>query len=185
MLKRLFDILFSVLLLVIFMPIFIVIALLILLDSKGGAFYKQERVGLNGKKFGIFKFRSMVSDADKIGGYSTSKGDQRITKIGGFLRKTSLDELPQVVNVLLGNMSLVGPRPDVPAQREAYSIEAWNKRNSVRPGITGLAQATVRSSALPEERTRLDLEYVDKQSFWFDMKILVMTVKQVLGKGSY
>lgn len=185
MLKRLFDISVSVLLFIIFIPIFIVIVLFILLDSRGGIFYKQERVGLNGKRFGIFKFRSMVSNADKIGGYSTSEGDPRITKVGRFLRRTSLDELPQVLNVLLGDMSLVGPRPDVPAQREMYSQEEWDKRNSVKPGITGLAQATVRSLAQPRERTLLDLEYVDKQSFWFDMQILMMTVKQVLGKGSY
>ncbi|MDQ7057302.1 MAG: sugar transferase [Ghiorsea sp.] len=185
MLKRTFDAMASLLLLVPLLPVLLGTSVLILLDSKGGVFYRQERVGRFGKTFYILKFRSMVANADQIGGYSTSEGDVRITKVGGFLRKTSLDELPQVLNVLLGDMSLVGPRPDVPAQRQHYSQEEWDKRNSVRPGITGLAQATLRSTATPRQRTMLDLEYVDKQSFLFDMKILLMTVKQVVGKGSY
>jgi lipopolysaccharide/colanic/teichoic acid biosynthesis glycosyltransferase len=105
--------------------------------------------------------------------------------VGRFLRRTSLDELPQLFNVLKGDMSLVGPRPDVPAQRSLYTDEEWALRTSVRPGITGLAQATVRSAATQAERTALDLEYVRKASFWFDMKILLLTVRQVLGKGSF
>ncbi len=185
MLKRAFDIVVALLLLLLFLPLFVVIAIAIRLDSSGSIFYKQERVGKNGSTFFIYKFRSMVSDADQIGGYSTSVGDPRITKVGTFLRKTSLDELPQIINVLRGDMSLVGPRPDVPAQRQNYSQADWDKRHSVRPGITGLAQATVRSEAKPGERTALDLEYVDKHSFFFDLKILVMTIQQVLGKGSY
>lgn len=185
MLKRLFDIFVSLFLLIVCMPLFVVIALLIILDSPGGVFYKQERVGLNGKVFYILKFRSMIADADQVGGYSTAKGDPRITKIGAFLRKTSLDELPQIINVLFGDMSLVGPRPDVPEQKKDYSPEEWEKRNSVRPGITGLAQATIRSDAKPDERTRLDLKYIDNQSFIFDIKVLLMTIKQVFGRGSY
>lgn len=185
MLKRVFDLCTSLILIVFTLPLLIVIAVLICLDSKGGVLYTQERVGRFGKTFKIFKFRSMVSNADQLGGYSTSKGDARITKVGSFLRKTSLDELPQIINVFLGDMSLVGPRPDVPAQRENYTQSEWNKRNSVSPGITGLAQATARSLATPERRTALDLEYVDKQSFLFDMKILLMTLKQIAGKGSF
>jgi len=185
MLKRWFDILFSALLFMLLLPLFLLLALLIRSDSKGSVFYRQERIGKDGKSFYIYKFRSMVANADKIGGYSTSVGDSRITKIGAFLRKTSLDELPQLINVLLGEMSFVGPRPDVPQQEEGYSPHDWKKRHSVKPGITGLAQATLRSSALPDERTKLDLEYVNQQSFLYDLKILWMTVKQVLGKGSY
>jgi len=185
MLKRLFDITVSLLLLFCLFPLFIMIALLVRLDSQGNILYCQKRVGRGGNCFKIFKFRSMVTHADQCGGYATLAGDTRITKIGSLLRRTSLDELPQMLNVLLGDMSLVGPRPDVPAQRENYSQEDWGKRNSVRPGITGLAQATMRSAASAEERTRLDLEYVDKQSFVFDVKIMLMTIKQVLGKGSY
>ncbi len=185
MLKRLFDAIAALCFLLLTGPVFIVLALLIRVDSPGKVFYRQTRVGRYGENFGILKFRSMVADADKIGGYSTQVGDARITRVGAWLRKTSLDELPQMINVLLGEMSLVGPRPDVPAQREHYTAVEWDKRNSVRPGITGLAQATMRSAAKPEERTALDLEYVDKQSFLFDLKILLMTVRQVMGKGSF
>ncbi len=183
--KRAFDILVSLIMLLFLSPVMLALTLWVMLDSDGGPFYRQQRVGIGGREFGILKFRSMVANADQIGGYSTVEGDHRITKAGAFLRKTSLDELPQLLNVLFGDMSLVGPRPNVPAQREQYTQEEWNKRNSVRPGITGLAQATVRSAATPEERTALDLDYVDKQSFTFDLKIILMTVLQVLGKGSY
>ena len=185
MLKWAFDTFVALLLLGFLLPILALVALAIKWDSKGSIIYKQIRVGRYGKEFGIYKFRSMVANADQIGGYFTTEGDARITKVGAFLRKTSLDELPQIINVLLGDMSLVGPRPDVPAQKKNYTQQDWDKRNSVRPGITGLAQATVRSQAKPNERTRLDLEYVDKQSFWFDVKVLLLTVKQVLGKGSF
>jgi len=185
MIKRTIDIVVSLLLLVLLSPVFILIAILIRLDSKGSILFTQERVGRYGKRFQMYKFRSMVPNADQIGGYSTAVGDPRITKIGAFLRKTSLDELPQIINVLLGDMSLVGPRPDVPAQRENYNQSDWDKRNSVRPGITGLAQATVRSFASPGERTKLDLEYVDKQSLLLDIKVMLLTIKQVLGKGSF
>jgi len=115
----------------------------------------------------------------------TIMGDPRITPIGAFMRRTSLDELPQLVNVLFGDMSLVGPRPDVPAQRDLYSDSEWAIRTSVRPGVTGLAQATLRSSATHEQRLALDIEYVHQKSFWFDLKVLVLTVRQVLGKGSH
>jgi len=127
----------------------------------------------------------MVAGADQKGPYFTAKGDTRITKIGAFLRKTSLDELPQLLNVLIGNMSLVGPRPDVFAQRANYTQEEWEKRTRVKPGITGLAQATIRNVGGPDQRTALDLEYVDNASFWLDLKILLLTVKQILFKGSH
>lgn len=125
----------------------------------------------------------MVVNADKRGPYYTVPGDKRVTKVGHFLRKTSLDELPQLFNVFWGDMSLVGPRPDVPAQKVLYNEADWLKRVSVRPGITGLAQAVLRSSASDEKRRFLDLEYIDKASFWFDIKILWMTLRTVL-KGS-
>lgn len=185
MIKRMFDVFVSLVALFLLLPLLLVVAILIRIDSSGDIFYSQERVGRYGKAFKIFKFRSMVSNADRIGGYSTPVDDPRVTKVGAFIRKTSLDELPQFLNVVLGDMSLVGPRPNVFAQRKNYSQCDWDKRNMVRPGITGLAQSTERSAALPEERTRLDLEYVDKHSVIFDVKILLMTVKQILGKGSY
>ena len=125
----------------------------------------------------------MVPNADKIGGYSTETNDPRITSIGRFIRKTSIDELPQLVNVILGDMSIVGPRPDVPAQRANYTQPEWEKRTSVKPGITGLAQATMRSDATEAERKNLDFQYVEQQEFLFDMKIILMTIRQVLFRG--
>ena len=183
MLKRGFDIAVSLLLLLITSPIWAVVAVVVRQSGPGPIFYRQDRVGLHGKVFRILKFRTMVSDADKLGGYSTSDGDTRITPIGRVLRRYSLDELPQLLNVLKGDMSMIGPRPDVPAQRELYTREEFEKRNSVRPGITGLAQATVRSSATAAERTRLDLDYVDRRNFFFDIKVMIMTARQIVTKG--
>ena len=125
----------------------------------------------------------MVIDAENRGSFFTEDNDPRITFLGKFLRKSSLDELPQLLNVLKGDMSLVGPRPDSLAQKELYSREEWVSRCSVRPGITGLAQATLRSQATIEERKRMDLEYVKNKSFLLDLKILILTVKQILTKG--
>lgn len=183
--KRGFDILVSVVMLILLAPILVLVALAVRLDTPGPVLYRQTRVGRHCAPFRILKFRSMVSNADQIGGHSTHKGDARITRVGAILRKTSLDELPQLLNVLIGDMSLVGPRPDVPAQETLYAPEDWQKRHRVRPGITGLAQATARSVATHEDRTRLDLAYVDQSSFGFDMKLLGQTVKQVLGRGGY
>jgi len=185
MIKRLFDITLSLFFLLFLIPVLILVAILIKIESKGPAIFTQLRVGKNGNEFSIYKFRSMIVDAPGQGPYFTQDNDPRITRVGRLVRKTSLDELPQLINVLKGDMSLVGPRPNVIAQRSEYTSEDWNKRNSVRPGITGLAQATLRSAATTEERTKLDLEYVDKSSFLFDIKILIMTVGQVLGKGGF
>jgi len=185
MLKRSFDLLVSAYLLLISLPVFLLIALAIKLDSRGAVFYVQKRIGQYGRLFKIFKFRSMVPHADRIGGHSTAPNDARITRTGKFLRKTSLDEIPQLINVLIGDMSLIGPRPDVPAQEADYTPEDWQQRCRVKPGITGLAQATLRSDATPEERTRLDLDYADRQSFLLDMRILLMTIRQVLGRGGF
>lgn len=183
--KRALDVMLSLMMLILFSPLLVFVAIWIRLDSEGAILYCQKRVGLNGRVFSIYKFRSMVVDADQVGGYSTTQDDPRITRVGKFLRKTSIDELPQLLNVLKSDMSLVGPRPDVPAQQGNYTEAEWNKRNLVKPGITGLAQATVRSQATAAERTKLDLEYVDEVSFWFDVKILLMTLKQVMGKGGF
>jgi lipopolysaccharide/colanic/teichoic acid biosynthesis glycosyltransferase len=183
MIKRLFDITVSLLGLCLVMPLMILVSLLIKFESKGSVIFRQERVGLLSKTFSIYKLRSMVVDAESQGPHFTSATDVRVTRVGRFIRKTSLDELPQLLNVLFGDMSLVGPRPNVPKQKVEYSEAEWDKRNSIRPGITGLAQAKLRSAATPEQRTQLDLEYVDKASLYFDMDILLMTVKQVLFKG--
>ena len=181
--KRLFDVLFSLLAIVCLSPLFVLLALAVRFESEGPVFYRQPRVGRRGKLFQILKFRSMVINADQLGPYYTVPGDKRVTSVGHFLRKTSLDELPQLLNVFWGEMSVVGPRPDVPAQKALYSEGDWLKRMSVRPGITGLAQAVLRSSASDDKRRSLDLEYIDRASFWFDIKILWMTLRTVL-KGS-
>lgn len=178
--KRLFDILVSFSILLPMLPIMIILAVLIKVETKGPVIFKQERIGLHGKRFFVYKFRSMNVDAAKQGPYYTTSGDSRITRVGRFVRKTSMDELPQLFNVLKGDMSLVGPRPDVPAQSSNYTDSQWEKRNSVLPGITGLAQALQRSAAGKKKRTELDLEYVDKASISFDIWIMLMTVKQLL-----
>ena len=159
------------------------VMLLIACGDPGPVFFRQVRVGRHGAPFGMYKFRSMVVDAERRGGHATADGDPRITRVGAFIRRTSLDELPQLINVLAGDMSLVGPRPDVPAQQADYSLHEWQLRCAVKPGITGLAQATTRSAATQQERTAMDLRYVSEASMALDLKIIGMTIKQVLGKG--
>ncbi len=182
---RVIDVLLAIIVLLVLFPLFIVIALFVKFTSKGDVLFIQERVGLNGRLFGIYKFRTMIKDADKVGPYYTDVNDKRITKIGSILRKTSLDEIPQILNLLIGDMGIVGPRPNVYIQKKLYTNEEWNLRNSVRPGITGLAQATKRSSATQEERTALDLTYVSQKSFFMDVKIIFLTIKQIFRSGGY
>lgn len=181
--KRLFDLFSSLFVLLCVLPLFLIVSIFIMLDNFGPVFYTQKRIGLNGREFSMYKFRSMRVNADKIGPYFTSENDPRITRVGRWLRRTSIDELPQLLNVLLGSMSVVGPRPNVAQQEQLYTAENWRKRNTVKPGITGLAQATKRSAATVEERDSLDLEYVDKHNIMFDLKIIFMTIKQVIVKG--
>ncbi len=181
--KRLFDVVLSALILFPVLLVMIIVAIFIKSESKGPVLFKQERVGLHGKIFTIYKFRSMIIDAARQGPYFTQENDSRITRTGRFIRKASLDELPQLFNVLFGDMSLVGPRPNVPAQKNGYTEAEWNKRNSVRPGITGLAQAHLRSAATPEQRTELDLKYVDRSSLLFDFQIILVTALQVIFRG--
>lgn len=181
--KRLFDFLISFAAVVVLLPILVMVALGIRIQDGGPSLFGQIRVGKNGREFRMWKFRSMVVNADRLGGYSTTDGDPRITALGRFIRRTSLDELPQLLNVLVGDMSIVGPRPDVPAQRNLYTEEEWSIRNSVRPGITGLAQSTLRSAATGEQRKALDLEYAKNVSMVLDLRIILMTFKQVIFKG--
>jgi len=181
--KRLMDLLLSIVALTVLWPVLLLAALAIRLDGPGPVLFLQTRVGRGGQQFSIYKFRSMIANAEALGGYSTQSGDARITRVGRWLRKTSIDELPQIFNVLLGHMSWVGPRPDVPAQRSNYTEHEWQVRHQVRPGITGLAQATLRSNATPEQRKSLDLDYAANASLLFDFKILLLTVKQVISKG--
>ena len=146
--------------------------------------FRQTRLGLRGREFGMYKFRSMVKNAAAIGPYHTAEGDPRITPVGRYLRRTSIDELPQLLNVLAGDMSLVGPRPDVPAQRALYSEADWAERCSVRPGITGLAQALLRSDATEVQRLALDLRYAREHNLWLDLRIVAWTLGRLSGKGS-
>ncbi len=182
--KRSFDFILASIALFFLSPVMLVTILLIKKDG-GAAIFVQKRIGINGSVFNIYKFRSMVVNADKLGGYSTLENDNRITTTGKVIRKTSIDELPQLFNVINGTMSIVGPRPNVPVQKSEYTQEQWDKRNSVLPGITGLAQATKRSAFTFEERLEHDLQYVDNHTFLMDVQIIMMTIKQVFFKGGY
>lgn len=205
-LKRALDIAGAITGLVIFSPLFIVIPAIIKLTSEGPVFFRQKRVGSFGRTFTFLKFRSMRTGASeaihseyikkliqqdsvwKEGGEKVYKisNDPRVTKVGKFLRKTSLDELPQFINVLLGDMSLVGPRPPIPYELDQY--ELWHLRRvmEARPGITGLWQVSGRSSKTYNEMVRLDIRYMECWSFWLDLKILMLTpFAMVSGKDAY
>jgi exopolysaccharide biosynthesis polyprenyl glycosylphosphotransferase len=196
LLKRLFDVVIATALVVFLLPVFILTALAIRVTSTGPVFFLQERVGINKRRFRVFKFRTMVIDAEKRQGTLETlneatgpvfkiRNDPRITPIGKFLRKTSIDELPQLLNVIAGDMSLVGPRPLPVRDYNGFSQDWHRRRFSVRPGITCLWQVNGRSR-LPFERwMELDMEYIDKWSLWLDLKILVKTVPAVLrGSGA-
>lgn len=182
--KRLIDFFGSLIGSIIISPVLIIIALLIKLTSKGPVFFKQERLGKDGKTFKILKFRTMVVNAEKIGdGLSVkSENDNRITKIGKILRATSLDELPQLFNVILGQMSLVGPRPPVtyfPYDGYDNYPEWAKKRFTMKPGVTGLTQVTVRNSVSWDERIEVDNKYIESFNVWFDIKILFRTLGRI------
>ena len=182
--KRTLDLALSLVALLILSPVLFGAALAIALESGFPVLFRQTRLGLHGREFGMLKFRSMVKNAASIGPYFTSTSDPRVTRVGRFIRRTSIDELPQILNVLRGDMSLVGPRPDVPAQRALYSDADWAQRCSVRPGITGLAQALLRSEGTEAQRLALDLRYTRELSVWFDLKIMAWTLGRLTGKGS-
>lgn len=203
LMKRAMDLSIAIPLLIIAGPLMLVIAVLVRATSRGAAIFKQRRVGLNGDLFMCYKFRSMVADADAqvhkdyVKAYATGQldesraargrrnlrykltNDNRVTPLGKFLRRSSFDELPQLFNVLKGEMSMVGPRPDVPYSVELY--KDWHRiRLEVKPGITGLWQVKGRSTVTFEEMMRLDVEYVLNPSIWNDIKILLVTIPAVL-----
>lgn len=184
-LKRAVDLVGAALALLAAAPVLAVVAVAIRRTSPGPVFFKQERVGRHGETFMLYKLRSMRADAATTGYYFTTPEDPRVTPVGRFIRRTSLDELPQLWNVLRGDMSLIGPRPDVPLQRANYTEAEWETRHHVRPGITGLAQATLRSAATEAQRKALDLQYVAEVSLGLDARIILLTIRQVLGKGGY
>jgi lipopolysaccharide/colanic/teichoic acid biosynthesis glycosyltransferase len=165
----------SSLLLVLLAPILFLIAILIRLDSPGPALFVQKRVGRNGELFDIFKFRSMVVDAPKYSLSPTSSSDPRITRIGRFLRRMNLDELPQLLNVFMGTMSLVGPRPEMPFVVERYNAR-HRQRLQVTPGITGLWQLSADRAFPIHQNVEYDLEYIRNRSFVFDLAVLVHTL---------
>jgi undecaprenyl phosphate N,N'-diacetylbacillosamine 1-phosphate transferase len=179
--KRGFDILISLLGMVILCPFLAIIAIAIKLESKGAVIFKQERAGKSGKPFTFYKFRTMRQDAEPYGSSPKSCKDARLTKIGRYLREYSLDELPQLYNILKGDMSLVGPRPLYISQ-----IEEWNdrqkKRLLVKPGLTGLAQISGRGELTQEEKLELDVQYVETAGFFVDIKILLATFFMVFRK---
>lgn len=187
--KRVLDILLSIVMIGILFPIIIITSIIIKLDSKGPIIFSQKRVGKDGQNFTIFKFRTMIVDAEKMGtGLDSYANDNRVTKVGKFLRNSSIDELPQLFNILIGNMSFVGPRPPVsyhPYKYEDYPKNA-KRRFEVKPGVTGYAQINGRNELSWEEKFKYDLFYIDNKSLWFDIKIFVLTVFKVLKmEGSY
>lgn len=181
--KRFLDILVSLLSLIVLSPLMLITALAIKLDSKGPVIFKQERLGLGGKVFLIYKFRSMCENAEHMGtGQYSFADDMRVTKVGKILRATSIDELPQLVNILKGEMSFIGPRP--PLTYHPWNISEYTDEQlrmfEVRPGITGWAQVNGRKHTEWHERIRLNVYYVENMSLFLDIKILFMTVFSVL-----
>lgn len=188
--KRFFDIIFSsVALVVLFIPM-VVVGIIVKLEDHGPAFYVQERVGKNGKKFKMYKFRSMHVGADdqkdtlmdlneRDGPAFKMKNDPRITKFGKFIRKSCIDELPQLINILMGNMSIVGPRPPLEREVRQYN-QVCMKRLTVKPGLTCYWQVKRTSSTSFEEWINMDLEYIETRSLWVDFKLILLTITSVL-----
>lgn len=195
--KRIFDVLVSGIFLILLSPIFLIVSILIYLDSKGPVFFFQDRVGRKGKTFKMYKFRSMYLDAEQRkaelmkynemqdGILFKMKYDPRITRVGRFIRKFSLDELPQLWNVFIGEMSLVGPRPPLPSEVAKYT-PYQKRRLQVTPGITCTWQVSGRSDIPFNQQVELDLEYIARQSLWYDLTLLMKTIPAVIkARGAY
>ena len=179
-LKRFFDIILSLVAIIVFSLLLIIIAIAIVVEDKGNILFKQKRIGKNKKEFYIYKFRTMkVSTPKDVPTHLLDNPDSYITKIGGFLRKTSLDELPQLFNILKGDMSIVGPRPALWNQFDLIDLRDKNGSNSVRPGLTGWAQVNGRDELPIDVKAGFDGEYIKKMSIVFDIKIILMTVVSV------
>lgn len=181
--KRIFDLMFSCFSLILLSPLFLIVAIAIKLESKGSVFFKQERLGENGRVFEIYKFRSMCVGAEKKGVYEM-QNDSRVTRIGRIIRATSIDELPQLFNIIKADMSLIGPRPTLtyhPKRYEEYTNEQ-KRRFVVKPGITGLAQISGRKAMLWDERLKKDVEYVKNLSIMLDAYIFFKTFLVVISK---
>lgn len=181
--KRIIDLMISLLSIIILSPLFLIVSIIIKIDSKGPILFKQDRIGKDGKVFKIYKFRSMVVGAENTGSKNYSfKGDPRVTKVGKFIRATSIDELPQLVNIIKGEMSIIGPRPVLtyfPCTYDEYTKEQL-KRFEARPGVTGLAQINGRKGIPWDKRISYDIEYIENISFLLDLKIFFKTVYNVI-----
>jgi lipopolysaccharide/colanic/teichoic acid biosynthesis glycosyltransferase len=177
---RIFDILVAAAALIVLSPLLVIAAIAIKLGSRGPVFYRQRRVGLHGREFELLKLRTMVEGSDPVGvGTVVTRDDPRVTHAGRFLRRTSLDELPNLVNVLRGEMAIVGPRPTIPAQVEDYTPRQ-HRRHEVRPGLTGWAQVQGRAGIPWADRIELDVEYVERRSATLDARILTRTAHLLL-----
>jgi undecaprenyl phosphate N,N'-diacetylbacillosamine 1-phosphate transferase len=172
--KRFTDIIFSSLILVIASPLLLISILAIRLTSEGPAFFFHERTGYKGKKFKLIKFRGMINNALDVGPELTQKDDPRVTRIGKFLRRSSIDEIPNFINVLIGDMTVVGPRPDIPSITDKYSNEQ-RKIFDYKPGVTGISQINGRQLLTPEERIKMELEYYKNAGFFSDLSIFFKT----------
>lgn len=182
--KRLTDIIVSLFSLILFSPVFLITSIAIKLDSRGPVFFLHERTGLDAKPFKMIKFRGMIDNALKYGPGITQLNDPRITKVGKFLRRTSIDELPQLFNVLKGEMSIIGPRPEITSITTSYS-ENQKKVFRFLPGITGISQINGRQTLTPEERTAMEIEYYENETFFYDVKIFMVTFWVILiNKGN-
>lgn len=178
LLKRIFDLSLSLLTIVLLLPVFVVIIAAIRVSSKGPAIFKQERAGKDGKPFFFYKFRTMRTDVDPFGPSPKSGDDPRLTKVGKFLREYSLDELPQLFNILKGDMSIVGPRPLYVSQMSEWN-ERQRKRLDIKPGLTGWAQIHGRGELTREEKLELDVKYVETAGILTDIKIVLATIVQI------
>ncbi len=180
--KRFLDIIFAIVGLIISLPIMLIIGILIKIESPGPVFYKQVRVGLHGNYFNVIKLRSMKVDAENNGAQWAEKDDPRVTKIGKFIRRTRIDELPQLWNVLVGDMSLIGPRPERPMFTAQFNeeIPGFVERLKVKPGITGWAQINGGYDLTPKEKLILDKYYINNMNFLLDLKIIIKTIKIVI-----
>ena len=179
--KRLFDIVLSLSAIVLLVPVFVVISIAIKLSGKGPAIFRQERAGKNGKPFIFYKFRTMRVDVEPFGSSPKTGDDPRLTRVGKLLREYSLDELPQLFNILKGDMSFIGPRPLYVSQMAEWD-ERQKKRLLVKPGLTGLAQISGRGQLTREEKLELDVKYVETAGFLTDIKIILATIAQVFGR---
>lgn len=185
--QRTLDVILSLIGLIVGLPVILIFGFLIKLEDKGPMTYKQERVGKDGRVFYIYKLRSMRTDAEKFGAQWATKNDPRITKVGNFIRKTRIDELPQLFNILRGDMSIIGPRPERPSFTIEFNenIPGFINRLAVRPGLTGWAQVNGGYEMTPEEKLKADIYYMKHRSFFMDMNILLKTVKVVFtGEGA-